>query len=204
MMARGGAKRETSKRSSICSASASVRAGRTARRWTAALGSGLRRRAYACSSMKGAPADGAGRGRRKVESCLRPQRERYPISRNSCSNTALQSMSKTGMALRCCMQAAITMAPAADRDRMVEWLLSKGADPNAKSDRGETAYLLASRAGAIGAMEILAKAGAQEMKDEWPVPSRSARCAYRCAESAAVARNERRGFLQESPLRFVP
>ncbi len=54
---------------------------------------------------------------------------------------------------------------------MVEWLLSKGADPNAKSDRGETAYLLASRAGAIGAMEILKKAGAQEMKDEWPVPA---------------------------------
>ena len=53
---------------------------------------------------------------------------------------------------------------------MVQWLLSKGADPNAKSDRGETPYLLASRAGAAGAMELLLKAGAKEMKDEWPTP----------------------------------
>ncbi len=69
------------------------------------------------------------------------------------------------------MQAVITMQPPADRDRMVAWLLAKGADPNAKSDRGETAYLLASRAGATGAMALLAKAGAVETKEDWPVPS---------------------------------
>ena len=69
------------------------------------------------------------------------------------------------------MEAVITMGPPADRDRMVQWLLSKGADPNAKSDRGETPYLLASRAGAISAMEVLVKAGAKEMKDEWPTPA---------------------------------
>jgi len=72
------------------------------------------------------------------------------------------------------MEAVITMQPPTDRDRMVEWLLSKGADPNAKSDRGETAYLLASRAGATGAMDLLLKAGAKELKDEWPAPAPAA------------------------------
>ena len=41
------------------------------------------------------------------------------------------------------MQAVLSMEAARDRDRMVAWLLAKGVDPNAKNDRGDTAFLLA-------------------------------------------------------------
>ena len=77
------------------------------------------------------------------------------------------------------MQAVISMEPPDSRDRMVEWILTKEVEPNAKRDRGETAYLLASRAGATGAMELLAKAGAKKTIDEWPAssPARDARTA---------------------------
>jgi hypothetical protein len=54
---------------------------------------------------------------------------------------------------------------------MVQWLLSKGVNPNAKNDRGDTAYLLATRVGIPSTAQILAKAGAAEVKEEWPKPS---------------------------------
>src|SRR5437667_379987 len=50
-------------------------------------------------------------------------------------------------------------------------LLSKGVDLNAKNDRSDTAYLLASRMGIRSTMEILVKGGAKEVKEDWPKPS---------------------------------
>ena len=69
------------------------------------------------------------------------------------------------------MQAILSMEPPADRDRMVEWLLGKGIDPNAKNDRGDTAYLLASRMGSPSTLQLLVKAGANEVREEWPKPA---------------------------------
>jgi ankyrin repeat protein len=69
------------------------------------------------------------------------------------------------------MQAVLSMEPPPARDRMVEWILSKGVDPNAKNDRGDTAYLLAARMGIPSTTEILKKAGAKETKEELPKPS---------------------------------
>src|SRR5262249_16861826 len=67
------------------------------------------------------------------------------------------------------MQAVLSMEPS--RDRMVEWLLAKGVDPNAKNDRGDTAYQLAARVGIASTLDLLVKAGAKEVKEEWPKPS---------------------------------
>jgi ankyrin repeat protein len=69
------------------------------------------------------------------------------------------------------MQAVLSMEPFADRDRMVEWLLKKGVDANAKNDRGDTAYLLAARMGSPSTLQLLAKAGAKEVREEWPKPA---------------------------------
>jgi ankyrin repeat protein len=69
------------------------------------------------------------------------------------------------------MQAVLSMEPAADRDRMVEWLLGKGVDANAKNDRGDTAYLLAARMGSPSTLPLLVKAGAKEVREEWPKPA---------------------------------
>ncbi len=69
------------------------------------------------------------------------------------------------------MQAVLSMEAPAARDRMIQWLLSKGVDPNAKNDRGDTAYLLAARVGIPSTLQILVKAGAKEAKEEWPKPS---------------------------------
>src|SRR5580765_331487 len=54
---------------------------------------------------------------------------------------------------------------------MVEWLLSKGADPNAKDDRGDAASLLAARVGIPSTLNLLVKAGAKEVDEEWPKPA---------------------------------
>ncbi|MBZ5635731.1 MAG: ankyrin repeat domain-containing protein [Acidobacteriia bacterium] len=67
------------------------------------------------------------------------------------------------------MQAVLSME--ANRDGMVQWLLSKGVDPNATNDRGDTAYLLAARVGIPSTLQLLVKAGAKEVKEEWPKPS---------------------------------
>ena len=68
------------------------------------------------------------------------------------------------------MQAVLSMEAAADRDRMVGWLLSQGVDPNAKNDRGEVAYQLAARLGAASTLNLLVKAGAREVREPWPRP----------------------------------
>src|SRR5438093_4036452 len=81
---------------------------------------------------------------------------------------SLESRDREGFTLL--MQAVLSMEPPPARDRMVEWLLSKGADPNAKNERGDTAYQLAARMGVSSTMEMLAKAGATKVKEEWPMP----------------------------------
>ena len=81
---------------------------------------------------------------------------------------SLQSTDREGFTLL--MQAVLSMEPRADRDRMVEWLLSKGVDPNTKNERGDTAYQLAARVGIASTLELLAKAGAKEIREDWPRP----------------------------------
>jgi len=80
------------------------------------------------------------------------------------------------------MQAVLSMEPPPARDLMIEWLLSKGADPNAKNDRGDTAYQLAARMGIPSTMELLAKAGAKPIKEEWPKPAGGAPSAEAAVE----------------------
>jgi ankyrin repeat protein len=80
------------------------------------------------------------------------------------------------------MQAILTMEPGDKRDNMVKWLLSKGVDPNEKNDRGETAYLLATRMGATSTMDLLVKAGAEIVKEEWPKPMGGAPSAQAAVE----------------------
>ncbi|MGA2212590.1 MAG: ankyrin repeat domain-containing protein [Bryobacteraceae bacterium] len=82
---------------------------------------------------------------------------------------SLDSKDREGFTLL--MQAVLSMAAPADRDRMVRWLLSKGVDPNATNDRGDTAYQLAARVGVPSTLELLVKAGAKEVKEEWPTPA---------------------------------
>jgi ankyrin repeat protein len=82
---------------------------------------------------------------------------------------SLDSKDREGFTLL--MQAVLSLAAPADRDRMVKWLLSKGADPNATNDRGDTAYQLAARVGIPSTLELLVKAGAKEVKEEWPKPA---------------------------------
>ena len=79
---------------------------------------------------------------------------------------SLESRDREGFTLL--MQAVLSMEARADRDRMVEWLLSKGVEPNATNDRGDTAYQLAARMGIPSTVELLAKAGAKGIKEEWP------------------------------------
>ena len=82
---------------------------------------------------------------------------------------SLESKDREGFTLL--MQAVFSMEDPAARDRMVQWLLSKGANPNAKNERGDTAYLLAARVGIPSTVQILAKAGATEVKEDWPKPN---------------------------------
>src|SRR5206468_4594227 len=81
--------------------------------------------------------------------------------------TSLKTKDREGITLL--MQAVLSME--ASRDRMVEWLLSKGVDPNAKNDRGDTAYQFAARVGIASTLNLLVKAGATEIKEEWPKPA---------------------------------
>src|SRR5437667_425982 len=83
---------------------------------------------------------------------------------------SLESRDREGFTLL--MQAVLSME--ASRDRMVEWLLSKGVDPNAKNDRGDTAYQFAARVGIASTLNLLVKAGAKEIKEEWPKPAAGA------------------------------
>jgi ankyrin repeat protein len=63
------------------------------------------------------------------------------------------------------MQVVLSMEPRVDRDRMVEWLLGKGVDANAKNDRGDTAYLLAARMGSPSILQLLVRAGAKDVRE---------------------------------------
>jgi ankyrin repeat protein len=81
---------------------------------------------------------------------------------------SLDSKDREGFTLL--MQAVLSMEAPADRDRMVKWLLSKGVDPNATNDRGDTAYQLAARMGLPSTLDLLVKAGARQLKEEWPKP----------------------------------
>src|SRR5436309_6434134 len=80
---------------------------------------------------------------------------------------SLESRDREGFTLL--MQAVLSME--ASRDRMVEWLLSKGVDPNAKNGRGDTAYQFAARVGIASTLNLLVKAGAKEIIEEWPKPA---------------------------------
>jgi ankyrin repeat protein len=82
---------------------------------------------------------------------------------------SLESKDREGFTLL--MQAVLTMDPPPARDRMIEWLLSKGVDPNAKNDRGDTAYMLAARVGVPSTLGLLTKAGAKEIKEDFPKPA---------------------------------
>src|SRR5204863_7741678 len=82
---------------------------------------------------------------------------------------SLASKDREGFTLL--MQAVLSMDPPPARDRMVEWLLSKGADPNAKNDRGDTAYMLVARVGIPSTLNLLVNAGAKEIQEEWPKPA---------------------------------
>src|SRR3989475_9003637 len=66
------------------------------------------------------------------------------------------------------MQAVLSMDPR--RDQMVEWLLSKGVDPNVKNDRGDTPDVLAARGGIASPLNLLVKAGGKPVNEEWPRP----------------------------------
>jgi len=82
---------------------------------------------------------------------------------------SLESRDREGFTLL--QQAVLSMEPPPATDRMVEWLLSKGVDPNAKNDRGDTAYTLAARVGVKSTLDLLVKAGAKEVKEDWPKPA---------------------------------
>jgi ankyrin repeat protein len=79
---------------------------------------------------------------------------------------SLDSKDREGFTLL--MQAVVSMEAPADRDSMVKWLLAKGVDPNATNDRGDTAYQLAARVGIPSTLDLLVKAGAREVKENWP------------------------------------
>jgi hypothetical protein len=81
------------------------------------------------------------------------------------------------------MQAVTSMEPQPQRDRMVQWLLSKGVDPNAKNDRGETAYQMATRMGTRSTLDLLLKAGAKEVTEEYPKPSGPRRTALEAVKA---------------------
>jgi N-acyl-D-amino-acid deacylase len=82
---------------------------------------------------------------------------------------SLESKDREGFTLL--MQAVLSMEPPPARDRMVEWLLSKGVDPNATNDRGDTAYQFAARVGIASTLQLLMKSGAKEVKEDWPQPA---------------------------------
>src|SRR5579862_3407998 len=82
---------------------------------------------------------------------------------------SLESRDREGFTLL--QQAVLSMEPPPARDRIVEWLLSKGVDPNAKNDRGDTAYTLAARVGIPSTLDLLVKAGAKVVKEDFPTPS---------------------------------
>jgi ankyrin repeat protein len=129
-------------------------------------------RCEACARLlveKGAPASGArGNGGGLLnETAKRAMPELSQLLLDH--GASLDARDREGFTLL--MQAVLSMEAPADRDRMVSWLLSKGVDPNATNDRGETAYQLAARMGSASTLELLVRAGARRVAEEWPKPA---------------------------------
>jgi ankyrin repeat protein len=124
---------------------------------------------------KGAPANGVRGNRGGVlnETAKRAMPELSQLLLDH--GASLDARDREGFTLL--MQAVLSMEAPADRDRMVRWLLSKGVDPNATNDRGETAYQLAARMGSASTLELLAKAGAKRVEETWPKPAGGAQTA---------------------------
>src|SRR5712691_7355672 len=138
----------------------------------ATLSAAITGRCDACVRLlveKGAPADavrpnGGGVLNDTVKRAMRDLSQ-FLLDRGA----SLQSTDREGFTLL--MQAVLSMEPRVDRDRMAEWLLSQGVAPTAKNDRGDTAYQLAARVGIASTLELLVKAGAKEVREEWPKPA---------------------------------
>ncbi len=145
----------------------------------ASVSAAVTARCEACARLlveKGAPANGvrpngaalastAGGVLNDTAKRAMPELAQFLLDRGA----SLESKDREGFTLL--MQAVLSMEPPPARDHMVQWLLSKGVDPNAKNDRGDTAYQLAARMGVASTMELLVKAGAKEVKEEWPKPA---------------------------------
>jgi len=141
----------------------------------AAISAAITARCEACARLlveKGAPASGVrpngGGVLNDTAKRAMPELSQFLLGHGA----SLESKDREGFTLL--IQAVLSMEPPPARDQMVQWLLSKGIDPNAKNDRGETAYQLAARMGITSTMDLLVKAGAKEIKEEWPKPLRAA------------------------------
>jgi len=137
----------------------------------ATISAAITARCEACARLlveKGAPASGVrpngGGVLNDTAKRAMPGLAQFLLDRGA----SLESKDREGFNLL--IQAVLSMEPPPARDQMVQWLLSKGVDPNAKNDRGETAYQLAARMGITSTMDLLVKAGAKEIKEEWPKP----------------------------------
>ena len=137
----------------------------------AAISAAITARCEACARLlveKGAPASGVrpngGGVLNDTAKRAMPELSQFLLGHGA----SLESKDREGFTLL--IQAVLSMEPPPARDQMVQWLLSKGIDPNAKNDRGETAYQLAARMGITSTMDLLVKAGAKEIKEEWPKP----------------------------------
>jgi ankyrin repeat protein len=138
----------------------------------ATISAAIAARCEACARLlveKGAPASGVrpngGGVLNDTAKRAMPELSQFLLDHGA----SLESKDREGFTLL--IQAVLSMEPPPARDHMVQWLLSKGVDPNAKNDRGETAYQLAARMGITSTMELLVKASAKEIKEEWPKPS---------------------------------
>lgn len=140
---------------------------------SAPLSAALGARCEACVRVllaKGAPATGRGTGASVGVLSQTAKRAMPEISQVLLDHGAsLEVKDREGFTLL--MQAVLSMDAPASRDRMVQWLLTKGVEPNATNDRGQTAYQFAARMGATSTLELLRTAGAREVNDdEWPKP----------------------------------
>ena len=137
----------------------------------AAISAAITARCEACARLlveKGAPASGVrpngGGVLNDTAKRAMPELSQFLLGHGA----SLESKDREGFTLL--IQAVLSMEPPPARDQMVQWLLSKGIDPNAENDRGETAYQLAARMGITSTMDLLVKAGAKEIKEERPKP----------------------------------
>ncbi len=116
---------------------------------------------------EGANADGIRRGRQGLlsETAKRAMPEISQLLRDH--GASLDVEDREGFTPL--MQAVLSHEPLESRNRMVQWLLTEGVDPNVQNDRGETAFQLSTRMGADRTLELLRSAGAIEVEDApWP------------------------------------